>query len=500
MKRFAEQMEILGQAMVKAGREHSLRISLSSTGTPSFTPLDKDITADLEGRDRLWAFLHEAGVRAIELEPRLESNQIVDVFQVLFASRRHLHRCAAGHSTHGLVAALQSPDGLAFACTVTRLNEGVLTVSYSYCRTRLSRLVTWFEKRHPRLADHRALFWAAPRYGLLMGVMVILPFALYMLSGTRLALLAATTASALIVFGFSHLFFMTIGGLVYDNEEQGHQLQRAHAQLGLYAERIQQDLKRARRVQQQLLPDLKHMPVPARLEWAARFLPESEVGGDYFDAAALDSERVAIVFADVSGHGMSAALVTTIIKMAFLDWVETDGDLRRFLEELNLRLYRLTPQESFAAVFACVLDTRTGQLTYKNCGHNPQPYLIRSGGSVIERLDQAADILLGIQEPLDEPVAALTLKPGDALIFASDGLTESFNNADEMFGTDRMEQVLAEYRDSGLNTLVDRTIGAVDAFSTGAHVHDDRTILAVRFRQHRVELLPTLMTREETQQ
>lgn len=142
MKRFAEQMETLGQAMVKAGREHSLRISLSSTGTPSFTPLDKDITADLEGHDRLWAFLRKVGVRAIELEPRLESNQIVDLFQVLFASRRHLQRSAAGHPTHGLAAALQSPDGLAFACTVTRLNEGVLTVSYSYCRTRLSRLVT----------------------------------------------------------------------------------------------------------------------------------------------------------------------------------------------------------------------------------------------------------------------------------------------------------------------------------------------------------------------
>jgi serine phosphatase RsbU (regulator of sigma subunit) len=500
MKRFADQMETLGQAMIKAGREHSLRISLSSTGAPSFIPVDKSITADFEGHDQLWAFLRQVGVHAINLEPRLESNQIVDVFQVLFASRRHLHRSAAGHSTHGLAAALQSPAGLAFACTVTRLNDGVLTVSYSYCRTRLSRLVTWFERRHPRLADHRALFWAAPRYGLLMGVMVILPFALYMLSGTRLALLAATTASALIVFAFSHLFFMTIGGLVYDNEEQGHQLQRAYAQLGLYAARIQQDLKRARRVQQQLLPDLKHMPVPTKLEWAARFLPESEVGGDYFDAALLDSRRVAIVFADVSGHGMSAALGTTIIKMAFLDWVEQNQDLSRFLEQLNLRLHRVTPQESFAAVFACIVDTETWRMTYKNCGHNPQPYVIRADGSAPEKLDQAADILLGIQERLDEPVATMTLRSGDALVFASDGLTESSNDTDDMFGTSRLEQVLAEYRGSSLDVLLDHTIDAVDEFSAGMQVHDDRTILAVRLRQHRVEREPALLTSKETQQ
>jgi len=95
---------------------------------------------------------------------------------------------------------LRSPGGLTFACTVTRLDKDTLFISYSYCRTRLSRLVSWFEKRHPKLADHRALFWAAPRYGLLMGVMVLLPFALYALSGTRVALLGATTASALIAF------------------------------------------------------------------------------------------------------------------------------------------------------------------------------------------------------------------------------------------------------------------------------------------------------------
>lgn len=498
MKRFAELMEVVGPAVVKAGREHLIQINLSPAGDPSFDPQSRDFSTDLGGQDRLWAFLHRVGIRRIELEPRLESNQIVDVFQVLFACRRRLQRGSGRRAEQGLAAALSNPAGLAFACTVTRLRDGVLTVSYSYCRTRLSRLVTWFERRHPRLADHRALFWAAPRYGLLMGIMVILPFAFYTLSGTRLAMLAATTVSALIVFGLSHLFFMTIGGLVYDNEEQGHQIQKAHAQLALYASRIQEDLKRARRVQQQLLPDLKHMPVPARLEWAARFLPESEVGGDYFDAAVLDSDRVAIIFADVSGHGMAAALVTTIIKMAFLDWVEQARDLHRFLEQLNLRLYRVTPQESFAAVFACILDTETGQLTYKNCGHNPRPYVIRSGGSGIESLDQAADILLGIQQRLDEPVAALTLKPGDALVFASDGLTESSNDTDDMFGTGRLERVLAEYRASGLDVLVDRAINAVDEFSAGAQVRDDRTILAVRLRQHNSEVLPELIVSKET--
>jgi serine phosphatase RsbU (regulator of sigma subunit) len=500
MKRLAEQLEKLGQVLVEAGRDHPIGIDISSDGQPSVDLLNKEFAPDLRGTSRVWAFLHRLEIRRIELEPRLESNQIMTVLQVLFVLRGHLRRGHGRDTEGGLASALQGPGGLTFACTVTRLQNGILTVSYSYCRTRLSRLVTWFERRHPRLADHRALFWAAPRYGLLMGVMVVLPFVLYAFSGTKLALLVATTASAITVFGLSHLFFMTIGGLVYDNEEQGHQLRQAHAQLRLYADRIQRDLKRAGEVQQKLLPDLDHMPLSDRLEWAARFLPESEVGGDYFDAAALDSNRVAVVFADVSGHGMSAALVTAIIKMAFLDWIERQHELSSFLEGLNLRLRQSTPDESFAAVFACILDTRTGRLTYKNCGHNPQPSILRDVGADIERLEHAGDFLLGIQEHLGQPVATTSLAPGDTLLFASDGLIETFSDAGEEFGINRLERVSAEHWLSDLDSMVGSMIEAVDEFSGGHQADDDRTVLAVRIRDHRDDVSQRDLVSKETQQ
>lgn len=498
MRRFAERLESIGQGEVNVGRERPLQIDVSTEAIRNPSQPGEALR-QLNGMDRLWSFCRKLSIRDIHVEPRLDSDQILTVLKVLFACRRGLYRRDQWTSDQ-TAAALRSPAGLTFACTVTRLDHDTLSASYSYCRTRLSRLVGWFEKRHPKLADHRALFWAAPRYGLLMGVMVLLPFALYALSGTRVALLAATTASALIAFSLSHLFFMTIGGLVYDNEEQGHQLRKAHGQLRLYADRIQRDLKRARDVQQKLLPDLDQMPLSDRLEWAAKFLPESEVGGDYFDAASLDSDRVAIVFADVSGHGMSAALVTAIIKMAFLDWVKRQGKLDSFLEELNLRLRQSTPDSSFAAVCACVLDTRTGLLTYKNCGHNPQPSILRAVGADIERLEHGGDILLGVAEHLDETVATVMLQLGDTLLFTSDGLIEASNEAGEMFGVGRLDRVTVQHGSSGVCCLADRLTEAVDAFSGGAQIDDDRTILAVRIRHLHEDASMQALASKETQQ
>ena len=109
-------------------------------------------------------------------------------------------------------------------------------------------------------------------------------------------------------------------------------------------------------------------------------------------------------------------------------------------------------------------------------------------------------MLLGIQEQLDEPVAALTLKPGDTLVFASDGLTEAFNDTSEMFGIGRLEQLLAANRCSSVDVLADRMIDAVDEFSANDQVHDDRTVLAVRFRHNRDERMEESCVSKKTQQ
>jgi sigma-B regulation protein RsbU (phosphoserine phosphatase) len=348
--------------------------------------------------------------------------------------------------------------------------------------TRFSWLVAWFKDRQRHLQDHRALFRAAPRYGAVLGLAPLAVFLLYYLTGNASLLLVTSLLAAAGIFATTFLFFMTVGSLVYDNEEKAFRLEKANAQLRVYSDWIRGDLERARAVQQMLLPDFTDMPMADRLEWGASFVPEEEVGGDYFDAACLDDGRMAVLFADVSGHGLSAALITAIIKATFQGWTERGGPIEDFVSQLNKRLFDLTPRHSFAAVAIGIFDPSSMEFTYCNCGHNPEPYLLRPDQERPLALDRARNSILGAWEEIRPVTAPVQLHPGDTLFFATDGITEALNLFGEEYTAEGLEDFLAEQRSLPVAEMVDRLIGDVERHSHNTAENDDRAVLAFRVR------------------
>jgi len=479
IKTFSGWFENECQSIDTDGYQDTIRIEISCEGFARLP--DGDELTPLQNWRRLWSFLSDFGIRHVELDSRLESNQVSDVLTLLFACRRNL-RQAKPRSADSLASRLRDDGGVTFACALTRIHDDTLSVSYSYCMTRFSRLVAWFKKRQRHLQDHRALFRAAPRYGAILGLAPLGVFTLYFVNGSFWALFIASLLAAAGVFATTYLFFMTVGSLVYDNEEKAFRLEKANAQLRLYADWIRGDLERARVVQQMLLPDLNNMPMADRLEWGASFVPEEEVGGDYFDAAYLDSERVAVLFADVSGHGLSAALITAIIKTTFQSWTERGGTLEEFLCVLNQRLFNLTPRQSFAAVAAGIFNVKSMDFTYCNCGHNPEPYLIRATEGKPVPLNGARNLILGALEEISPVTAPLQLHSGDTLFFATDGITEASNPYGEEFATKGLEEFLAKHRALPIDEMVERLINDVENHSQNAVENDDRAVLAFRVR------------------
>jgi serine phosphatase RsbU (regulator of sigma subunit) len=479
VRTFSTWVENEYRAICEAKNQEVTRIKISAEGIASLP--DRGEPAPLQDWRRLWRFLSGFGIRRVELDSRLESNQVVDVVTLLFAVRRDL-RHPGSRSAGWLAARLRDEEGIHFACTLTRIHDNTLSVSYSYCMTRFSRLVAWFKRRQRHLQDHRTLFRAAPWYGGVLGLAPLGVFFLYYFNGSSWALLIASLFAAAGVFATTYFFFMTIGSLVYDNEEKAFRLGKANAKLHLYADWIHSDLERARAVQQMLLPDLTKMPMADHLEWGASFVPEEEVGGDYFDAAYLDANRVAVLFADVSGHGLSAALITAIIKTTFQSWTEHEGPLEDFLHLLNRRLFNLTPRQSFAAVAAGIFDISSLEFTYCICGHNPEPYLIRASEGKPIRLNGARNLILGAVEEITLVTAPLQLHSGDTLFFATDGITEATNSYGEEFEKKGLEEFLSNHRDLPVDEMVKRLVSDVERHSQGTEENDDRTVLAFRLR------------------
>jgi serine phosphatase RsbU (regulator of sigma subunit) len=435
----------------------------------------------LEGARRLMTFLDCLGIEELVLDVRLERNQITDILTLLYAWRRRLWRGVVSSARE--IGYLHSETGLHVCCTQTRLDGPRLHVAYSYCMTRFSRMVAWFEKRHRIFGDHRALFFAAPRYAALAGIFAAVPFTFYAFHGNWWILLGVTAFGAIAAFAVVYLFLMAMGSVEYDNEEKAYRLSVAYGKLQRYADHIRDDLSQARTVQESLLPDGAHMPLPDRLQWAWSFKPMAEVGGDYFDVAALAGGRIAVFFADVSGHGMSAALVTAILKTAFAGWQENSMPIEEYASHLNRLLCRVTPVESFAAAMIATYDGDSGELEYINCGHNPEPlWLPAKADEETCFLSEGNAIILGVEEDMSFVPVRKILRPGDTVMCATDGLIEAMDPDGAMYTSARLLSYATANRNAEPQQLVDGLVSEVTAFARGVRQGDDRMILVMRAR------------------
>lgn len=442
-----------------------------------------DTPAGLTDCPDLCVFLKDLGIQRLEVDTRLESNQVVDLFMLLAACRRALATRGAGRPRAEPARSLCRPEGLHFNCMQICLQDDALIVRYSYCATRLSMAVRWFERRHRHLGDHRALFRAAPRYGLLAAGLSLLVLLGVLLTGSMTFFVVATVVEAAIMFLAVYVFLRGMGSIEYDNEEQAYRLARAHATLERYAERIRRDLDLAREVQRKLLPEAERMPLPGRIAWASSFIPETQVGGDYFDAADLGDGRAALVFADVSGHGMAAALVTVIVKMAFQECVRTKASLAAFVRQVNRDLCSFTSDGSFVVLVAALVDPAAGRFRYVNCGHNPPPFFLPADGAgLVQGLPPTGAMVLGVKETIDVEEGVQPLAAGDKVLFVTDGVIEARDDDGRFYGGERLGALLDARHTRPVAELANALADDLEVFTRGAEQNDDRTILAFEVR------------------
>lgn len=239
---------------------------------------------------------------------------------------------------------------------------------------------------------------------------------------------------------------------------------------------ISRDLEQAAVIQQRLLP--REAPTVPGFELAGHNLPCRTVGGDYFDFFPYPDGRVGLVLGDVSGKGMPAALLMTALKGG-VQVLLTDppDDVPLLMSRLDRVVAANFPRNRFVSLFFGLLDSKTGQMTYCNAGHNP-PLLVRADGTV-ERLPSCGTIL-GIFPDLGYAVKTAELRPGDALTLFSDGVTEEQNPAGEEFGEARLASLIVEKAKLGAIELVEAIRQTVLAWAAGAPAADDVTVLIAR--------------------
>jgi sigma-B regulation protein RsbU (phosphoserine phosphatase) len=246
------------------------------------------------------------------------------------------------------------------------------------------------------------------------------------------------------------------------------QLQAAYAA-------VDRELQVVADIQRSLLP--AELPDIATMKFAAYYQTSRNAGGDYYDFFPLSNGRWGILIADVSGHGTPAAVVMAITHcIAHLHCCDHERP-SELLNHLNRHLAtRYTANSGhFVTAFYGIYEPETRKLTYASAGHNP-PRLRHCGESRVVALDRANFLPMGFSPDLTYRDAEQQLRPGDRLVFYTDGITEAANAHGELFGTTRLDFIVGDCRDDVHGALA-KLLEAIAGFTGGHTASDDRTLI-----------------------
>lgn len=242
---------------------------------------------------------------------------------------------------------------------------------------------------------------------------------------------------------------------------------------------LQAEAELARSVQLDLLPGLDRF---SSADVSAACVAASEVGGDFYDVAALPGGRVSFVVGDVSGHGLSAALLMALIHGAMSNppWGASESPADA-AARLNALLLAKSSAARFASLFWCAYDPGRLTLSYLNAGHPPALLLRKTPApSGIERLSGGGPVL-GLIAGSSFVTQTVEVQAGDVLIVMSDGITEAPDRRGNHFGDSRLMPTVEQARDLPAKDIRDAILNAVSEFTEGRPAPDDRTLLVVRF-------------------
>jgi sigma-B regulation protein RsbU (phosphoserine phosphatase) len=263
-------------------------------------------------------------------------------------------------------------------------------------------------------------------------------------------------------------------GLALEVSELAHSLASEAAQ----RERTNREMEIAREVQERLFP--QEMPNILGASVAGSCRAALGVGGDYYDVFNLEDGRLGLAIGDVSGKGISAALLMASLR-ASLRGVTLDNprNFALLMHKVNVLVYEASASNRYATFFFAAYDPRTRRLECVNAGHNP-PVVLRNGQVI--RLEAGGPVV-GLLPLAPYVEQVLTLEPGDLLLLYTDGISEAMTHDDEEWGEDRMIEAARKVRTKDAGEILHAIFADADKFTAGAPQHDDMTMLILKLEE-----------------
>jgi sigma-B regulation protein RsbU (phosphoserine phosphatase) len=264
------------------------------------------------------------------------------------------------------------------------------------------------------------------------------------------------------------------GALAGAFNQMAEDLER-HEAAAVEQERMRRELELSRLIQTEMLPRGPLRSGPAEI--AGVSIPARQVGGDFFNYFVLPDNRLALLVGDVSGKGVSAALLMANIQATLRARLPHETDLARLADRLDRELDQNTPGGVYLTLFLGILETDGRLLRYVNAGHNPQFVVRRRGG--LEALSSTG-MPIALYAGHGYTASETRLEAGDLLFFYTDGLVEAENAAGDMIGSDRLQEMLTAEQGEQIADVLRHIEQQISEFRGKAELFDDATMMALR--------------------
>lgn len=234
-------------------------------------------------------------------------------------------------------------------------------------------------------------------------------------------------------------------------------------------------LKMGAELQKSLLP--RQFPSIKDVKFSSKYLPTLQLGGDYFDVVQIDDQYIGIIIADVSGHGVSAAMIAAMFKALFYNYKKHYLYPKDLFKIMNSEFCRMINTGDFITAFYLVFDRYDSKITYVNAGH-PFPLVLSNHSKKIKELDSPG-FFLGVFEDSSYKENHMKLNSGDKILFYTDGATDVKNSKEKLFGKDRLKKISSALTQKAChgNELIDTIFKEIALYSDGKPYEDDITLL-----------------------
>ncbi|OHD18892.1 MAG: hypothetical protein A2086_12980 [Spirochaetes bacterium GWD1_27_9] len=250
------------------------------------------------------------------------------------------------------------------------------------------------------------------------------------------------------------------------------ELNKANKELLIANEQMKKELQMAQRIQEAMIP--KIFPLIEQITLDGMYVPMDALGGDYYDVFKITDKKLGMVIADVCGHGVPAALITTMAKVSFTNNSKNEKDSGDVVRSVNDELFSVIGNMEYLTAFYAILDVEKGTIQYTNAGHN-DIFIIKKNGTFVA-LKQNAPII-GFCKNIEYESSIEQIDIGDRIVLYTDGIPELRDSDAKFYGQERLVNILVENKEITAKEVIDKLFSDINNFKGAAFANDDMTIL-----------------------